>query len=127
VGANQFAERGWVNEPGADFVILDAGVDDRVGIGRRNEDGGQRAAACGVRDKFARTGDVGTGGEARTAHGKNPVPELKNKQFHFERDKFQAAGLTPMESELVKPARASECPVHMEARVRAVHELGGES
>jgi flavin reductase (DIM6/NTAB) family NADH-FMN oxidoreductase RutF len=58
--------------------------------------------------------------------GKNPVPELKTKQFHFERDKFQAAGLTPMESEIVKPARAKECPVHMEARVLAAHELGGE-
>jgi flavin reductase (DIM6/NTAB) family NADH-FMN oxidoreductase RutF len=57
---------------------------------------------------------------------KNPVPELKTKQFHFEREKFQASGLTPMESELVKPARAKECPVHMEARVRAVHKLGGQ-
>jgi flavin reductase (DIM6/NTAB) family NADH-FMN oxidoreductase RutF len=58
--------------------------------------------------------------------GKNPVPELKTKQFHFEKEKFQAAGLTPMGSELVKPARAKECPVHMEARVLAVHELRGE-
>jgi len=58
--------------------------------------------------------------------GRNPVPELKTKQFHFEKEKFQAAGLTPMGSELVKPARAKECPVHMEARVLAVHELRGE-
>jgi flavin reductase (DIM6/NTAB) family NADH-FMN oxidoreductase RutF len=58
--------------------------------------------------------------------GKNPVPELKTKQFHFEKEKFQAAGLTPMGSELVKPARAKECPVHMEARVLAVRELRGE-
>jgi len=58
--------------------------------------------------------------------GKDPVPELKSKQFHFERNKFEAAGLTPMESELVKPERVRECPVHMEALVRAVHELGGE-
>ena len=57
--------------------------------------------------------------------GKSPVPELKSKQFHFEREKFDAAGLTPMASELVKPARAAECPVHMEAVVRAVHKLGG--
>jgi hypothetical protein len=49
--------------------------------------------------------------------GKNPVPELTAKQFHFEKEKFQAAGLTPMGSELVKPARVKECPVHMEARV----------
>ncbi|MGH9647412.1 MAG: flavin reductase family protein, partial [Bryobacteraceae bacterium] len=58
--------------------------------------------------------------------GKSPVPKLKTKQFHFENEKFQAAGLTPMESELVRPARAKECPVHLEARVLAVHELGGE-
>lgn len=58
--------------------------------------------------------------------GKTPVPEVKTKQFHFEKEKFQAAGLTPMESELVKPARAKECPVHLEARVLALHELGGE-
>src|ERR1700731_2062671 len=58
--------------------------------------------------------------------GKNPVPELKTKQFHFEKEKFQAAGLTPMGGELVKPARAKECPVHMEARVLAVPELRGE-
>ncbi|HXC95698.1 MAG TPA: flavin reductase, partial [Edaphobacter sp.] len=31
--------------------------------------------------------------------GKNPVPELKTKQFHFEPEKFDAAGLTPMASE----------------------------
>jgi flavin reductase (DIM6/NTAB) family NADH-FMN oxidoreductase RutF len=30
-----------------------------------------------------------------------------------------------MASELVKPARAEECPVHMEARVRAMHKMGG--
>jgi flavin reductase (DIM6/NTAB) family NADH-FMN oxidoreductase RutF len=58
--------------------------------------------------------------------GKNPVPELKIKQFHFEREKFKAAGLTQMQSELVKPARAKECPVHLEARVLAVHQMGGE-
>jgi flavin reductase (DIM6/NTAB) family NADH-FMN oxidoreductase RutF len=58
--------------------------------------------------------------------GKSPVPELKEKQFHFEREKFDAAGLTPLASDVVKPARAKECPVHLEARVRAMHKLGGE-
>ncbi|MGA8144060.1 MAG: flavin reductase family protein [Candidatus Acidiferrales bacterium] len=58
--------------------------------------------------------------------GKNPVPDVKAKQFHFEPEKFGVAGLTPVSSELVKPARAKECPVHMEARVRAVHAIGGE-
>jgi flavin reductase (DIM6/NTAB) family NADH-FMN oxidoreductase RutF len=58
--------------------------------------------------------------------GKNPVPELKAKQFHFEPHKFEAAELTPFGSELVKPMRVKECPVHLEARVAAVHELKGD-
>jgi flavin reductase (DIM6/NTAB) family NADH-FMN oxidoreductase RutF len=58
---------------------------------------------------------------------KNPVPEIKAKsKYHYEREKFEAAKLTPLPSELVKPARVRECPVQMEARVRAVHQLGGE-
>jgi flavin reductase (DIM6/NTAB) family NADH-FMN oxidoreductase RutF len=57
---------------------------------------------------------------------KNPVPEIKAKQYHYQREKFQAAALSPLPSELVKPARVQECPVQMEARVHAVHQLGGE-
>jgi flavin reductase (DIM6/NTAB) family NADH-FMN oxidoreductase RutF len=56
--------------------------------------------------------------------GKNPVPKLKSKQFRFEPHKFVAAELTA--SEAVKPARAREYPVHMEARVIALHQLPGE-
>jgi flavin reductase (DIM6/NTAB) family NADH-FMN oxidoreductase RutF len=58
--------------------------------------------------------------------GKNPVPQIKAKQFRFEADKFAAAGLTPLASELVKSARAKECPVHMEARVIRLHKMGGD-
>lgn len=58
--------------------------------------------------------------------GKDPVPELKAKQFRFEKDKFGASALTPLKSELVEPARAEECPVHMEARVNRLHRMGGE-
>jgi flavin reductase (DIM6/NTAB) family NADH-FMN oxidoreductase RutF len=58
--------------------------------------------------------------------GKNPVPQSKTKQFRFEPRKFETAGLTPMASEVVKPMRAKECPVHVEARVIAMHELHGE-
>jgi flavin reductase (DIM6/NTAB) family NADH-FMN oxidoreductase RutF len=58
--------------------------------------------------------------------GKNPVPEIKAKQFRFERDKFEIAGLTPIASELVRPARALQCPVHLEARVNKLHRMGGE-
>ena len=57
---------------------------------------------------------------------KNPVPQLKAKQFRFEPKKFEVAGLTPIASEVVKPMRAEECPVHLEARVTALHHLHGE-
>jgi flavin reductase (DIM6/NTAB) family NADH-FMN oxidoreductase RutF len=58
--------------------------------------------------------------------GKNPVPEMKAKQFRFESKKFEAAGMTTLPSELVKPLRARECPVQMEARVQHLHHLKGE-
>ncbi|MGF6575191.1 flavin reductase (DIM6/NTAB) family NADH-FMN oxidoreductase RutF [Paraburkholderia sp. GAS333] len=58
--------------------------------------------------------------------GKDPVPDLKAKQFHFEKDKFEAGDFTPMTSELVKPDRVAECPMHLEARVRHIHRMGGE-
>jgi len=57
---------------------------------------------------------------------KKPVPEIKAKsKYHYERQKFEAAKLTPLPSELVKPGRVQQCPVQMEARVRAIHQLGG--
>jgi len=58
--------------------------------------------------------------------GKDPVPEIKAKQFRFEPRKFEAAGLTPLASEAVAPMRARECPVHMEARMVKMHRLDGE-
>ena len=58
--------------------------------------------------------------------GKNPVPEIKARQFRFEPNKFDASGLSPMASEVVKPERAKECPVHLEARVVRLHMLSGE-
>ena len=58
--------------------------------------------------------------------GKNPVPPIKAKQFRFEADKFGAAGLTPLASEQVRPMRARECPVQMEARVIQLHRMQGE-
>ena len=58
--------------------------------------------------------------------GKNPVPELKAKQFRFEADKFAAAGLMQMASEVVQPMRVKECPVQMEARVTKLHRMQGE-
>lgn len=57
--------------------------------------------------------------------GKNPVPEIKAKQFHFEPRKFEIAGLTPIPCELIKPMRVKECPVHLEAKVVKNHRLSG--
>jgi flavin reductase (DIM6/NTAB) family NADH-FMN oxidoreductase RutF len=58
--------------------------------------------------------------------GKNPVPEIKANQFRFVADKFQASGLSPAASEVVRPARVAECPVQMEARVNRLHRMSGE-
>jgi flavin reductase (DIM6/NTAB) family NADH-FMN oxidoreductase RutF len=58
--------------------------------------------------------------------GKDPVPAIKAKQFRFEKDKFKAAGLTPLASEVVRPMRARECPVHLEARLVRLHRLEGK-
>jgi flavin reductase (DIM6/NTAB) family NADH-FMN oxidoreductase RutF len=57
--------------------------------------------------------------------GKNPVPEVKAKQFRFEPHKFEAAGLTAQPAEIIKPARVAECPVQLEARVVHLHTLQG--
>jgi len=54
--------------------------------------------------------------------GRSPVPEHKRERFRFERDKFTAAGLTPVASELVGPPRVAECPLQFEASV-VQHDL----
>jgi flavin reductase (DIM6/NTAB) family NADH-FMN oxidoreductase RutF len=47
--------------------------------------------------------------------GRHPVPDSKKARFRFEREKFKAAGLTPVASELVSPPRVAECPLQFEA------------
>jgi len=58
--------------------------------------------------------------------GRNPVPEDKKEKFRFEHDKFQAGSFTRMPSETVSAPRVKECPVHMEAVVRKIHQLEGD-
>ena len=41
-----------------------------------------------------------------------------------DRDKFQAARLTPEPASKVRPPLVKECPVNLECQVRSVHELG---
>ncbi|QBD75696.1 flavin reductase family protein [Ktedonosporobacter rubrisoli] len=60
---------------------------------------------------------------ARTT-GTNPVPEGKQRRgYRHERDKFGIAGLTPEPSEVVAAPRVLECPVQLEAKVEAKHDL----
>ena len=43
--------------------------------------------------------------------------------YRYIPDKFGRAGLTPLNSELVTPARIAECPAQMEAELVGVHEM----
>ncbi|MDQ3786903.1 MAG: flavin reductase, partial [Actinomycetota bacterium] len=43
--------------------------------------------------------------------------------FRTERDKFGAAGLTPVPGEVVRAARVAECPIQVEATVRDARVL----
>jgi flavin reductase (DIM6/NTAB) family NADH-FMN oxidoreductase RutF len=54
--------------------------------------------------------------------GRNPPAPHKIDRFRFEPRKFQAAGLTSIAAETVKPPRIAECPLHLEAKVTAIHE-----
>jgi flavin reductase (DIM6/NTAB) family NADH-FMN oxidoreductase RutF len=59
--------------------------------------------------------------------GRNPVPNDKDNRFRFERDKFGASGLTPLASEMVRAPRVKECPAQLEAMVKRIHPLTGDS
>lgn len=60
--------------------------------------------------------------------GTNPVPDGKSQRgYRFHEDKFGAAGLTPVDSETVRPPRVQECPVQMEAElVQVVRAMADE-
>jgi flavin reductase (DIM6/NTAB) family NADH-FMN oxidoreductase RutF len=60
---------------------------------------------------------------ARTT-GSDPVPPHKVAMgYRHVSDKFGVAGLTALDAECVKAARARECPVHLEAKLESVHPL----
>ncbi|MBN9657454.1 MAG: flavin reductase family protein [Acidobacteria bacterium] len=57
--------------------------------------------------------------------GRNPVPELKlGWGYRHEPDKFETAGLTPVDSLSVAPPRVAECPVQMEGIVHHHRPFG---
>jgi flavin reductase (DIM6/NTAB) family NADH-FMN oxidoreductase RutF len=56
--------------------------------------------------------------------GRNPVPAQKAEAgYQYEPDKFRRAGLTPVPADTVRPPRAAECPVNLEARVVDIYDL----
>lgn len=60
---------------------------------------------------------------ARTT-GSSPVPPHKIAMgYRHERDKFGAAGLTSIPSDVVGPPRVAECPVQLEAVLEGSHGL----
>ncbi|MBS1606892.1 MAG: flavin reductase family protein [Bacteroidetes bacterium] len=71
--------------------------------------------------------EVGAVNRLALTTGSNPVPAGKQqKGYRFEPNKFATAGLTPLPSDIVRPARARECPVHMEAQLVSTHPLSDE-
>lgn len=59
--------------------------------------------------------------------GRDPVPAEKAGAYAFEPRKFERAGLTPVDSDLVGVPRVAEAPVQLEARVlRITPASGGE-
>jgi flavin reductase (DIM6/NTAB) family NADH-FMN oxidoreductase RutF len=56
--------------------------------------------------------------------GSNPVPAGKRlRGYQFEQDKFGAAGLRPIASEMVAPPRVLECPIQLEAKLVQVNPV----
>ncbi len=57
--------------------------------------------------------------------GKKPVPKYKARMvYKFESDKFRLARLTPEASHTVKPPKAKQCPIQLEAQVENIYSLG---
>jgi flavin reductase (DIM6/NTAB) family NADH-FMN oxidoreductase RutF len=52
--------------------------------------------------------------------GRADVPRHKQGSLRYEPAKFEAAGVTPLSSELVRPPRVAEFPVHLEARAARI-------
>lgn len=56
--------------------------------------------------------------------GRHPVPPSKQTRYRYVPDKFAHAGLTQLSSDAVRPPRAAECPLQLEARVTQIRALG---
>jgi flavin reductase (DIM6/NTAB) family NADH-FMN oxidoreductase RutF len=57
--------------------------------------------------------------------GSRSVPLHKQALgYRYSPNKWEASGFTPLESEVVKPSRIKECPIHLEASVSNVYPFG---
>ncbi|MEC1923139.1 hypothetical protein JS609_00580 [Bacillus subtilis] len=53
--------------------------------------------------------------------GKKSIPPLKKQLgFTYKKEKYEAAGLTPLQSKTVSPTRIKECPIQIEAEVKHI-------
>lgn len=59
--------------------------------------------------------------------GKDPVPESKKGLYRYERNKFEAANLTELRAQMVKPPMVKECPIRMEAIVKNIYPVADTS
>ena len=85
-------------------------------------------------DNLRRTGEmvinmpsvaqVGAVNRLAKTTGTDPVPQDKvQRGFRYKKDKFKAAGLTQLASEVVQPPRILECPIQLEAKLVAERPL----
>jgi flavin reductase (DIM6/NTAB) family NADH-FMN oxidoreductase RutF len=59
--------------------------------------------------------------------GRDPVPTAKHDVgYRYEPDKFAAAGLHEVPSDLIRPPRVAECSIAMEGRLVSARALEGE-
>ena len=63
---------------------------------------------------------------AKTTGRQDMSPFKTAAGYRYVKDKFEEARLTPLASDMVKPDRVQECPVHMEAELVAVNEMNGD-
>lgn len=68
--------------------------------------------------------NVGTVDKLALLTGSRAVPlHKKALGYRFCADKFRDCGFTPVASDLIRPERISECPVHLEGTVANIHSF----
>lgn len=82
----------------------------------------QRTGECVL--NLPSVGQVAAVNRLAKTTGSNPVPPHKVAMgYRHERDKLGIAGFSSLTSDLVRPPRVAECPVHLEAVLEGVHPL----